>query len=1112
MPEPVFVPLAAGLQTELADQLVQPGATLVLENCVSNQTGKTEVRFGSDVLSTSTQATIPSGGTLPAVWQLATLDGVLVRFNKDPISLHMWARPENAWVQPTNDGGLESFRKGPIKLDVSPVFSGTAQVSDPTVAVGTNAIVEVFRIDTGFFGSTGIQTTILDRLTRRPIFTQRRTGGARGGRVAISGTRAIVAYEQGGFLSIDAFNLSNGSFVGSVALGAVLAGTPIDIRVGDQTGASGNVSILYREPGGQLRCAVVLSTNIAVNSTYTPRTAAAAAVTPDLAFGWMQDIGGSGKFSIMIADGTNGLRVLWNLPAPAAGVSNAAATHVLDAGATGFPSNATSGIRNIIGTTITSSATGVYRVLYDVSKAYGDPFTSLSVIKIAVWNGAASLGVQYRSVGIRSKFWQAGSNFFFLSAFDGNDQRSYFVLAMSNDTVTTSTTFSAPLAVALPRDAGGLTESVSAPSDVGVDSDGAFYAGVTEQTRTDLIASSGTATGGEARLLGADIVRVRHSIGVETDVGRPAEFIRSLFVPGGLLGKFDGACFDSACLPYYPPDLASIAASQAGGSLTGPANYFYRFHYETEDRNGRVWRSAPSAIVAVATTGVNKQFLVTVATLRLVDRALASGLQGARIVISRSQANAPAAFFQVAVLPNDPTNDSVSFTDNVDDTSLGEELYTDGGGLENQLLPPISNCVEFQGRLVCSESGTGTLWYSLEADFDHGLIFNEALTVDVGDPEDPITALAVFGEQLVAFKSGKIYVVSGQGANALGQGGNYTWRQVDPGVGCSNPQSVVVADDGVWFRSSSTRAGIHRTAGGAAEYVGTGVHAYDAQTFTGAVVIRDKTEIRFYTSQGTTLIWNWTTRAWGTNTGQQCLSAISGYAGSSGVVYASAVDNSVLAESSTVFKEGAATFVARIRSPWYQSGIGGWQRIKRMQGIGSMDSTRKHKTRVALYKNMDDSTPFQTHDFQFDGTEKTWNWELRPAQQKTTAEMIEVTILPYQPPSINVVPNSLDAYSGGGAWLFVNGNFTAGDIGLTVTIAGANPGYSATYTITAVGGSDTVTMTPNPVGAPGLINAATITLTPVPIYTAGPKILGVSLVPMAKEGANKLPASRRVGA
>jgi len=1105
MARPVTVPLAAGLQTELADQLVQPGATLLLENMVHPQTGKARVRFGSDILSASDHSTLPPGGTLPDVWQLATLGGQLVRFNRAPVPLHAWADTPAAWAQPTDtNGAITSYRRGPIKVDSSPVFSGTpagSQVSNPYMAASGDVLVYVN--DETLLAGAVTQTTvvIMDRLDRKPVYTRRTTSQTRGARVVIVGTRAIVAYESAGELQVDAYDLTTFSLAQQVTLGTVTLGTPIDIRAGSPVVGANNVAILYTEDAaGELRCATVDATNLATNSTFTPRTAAGAVVVPNLGFGWMQDFGGTGRFSVMIADTTNGLRTLWDLPAPAGGFSNAAATHVLDAAATTAPSGSNAGIRNIIGTTTTSSATGQYRVLYEVTAPI---LPHRAQINVAVWNGSATLGVQFRSVGIRSKFWQHSDNFYFLSAFGGEDQRTYFVLATSTDLTATATTFSAPLAVVMPRDAAGLTEETNAPTTAAVGADGEIYLAVTSETRVESVTTVATAVGATSRLFATEIVRVRHPAAVETDVGKPAEFLRSLFVPGGLLGQFDGSNYASPCLPYYPPQFDLVA--QAGGSLEPDGQYEWRALYSFVDRNGRKWRSAPSAPVTATASGGIEQYDVVVDSLRLVDRSDGAGTTGFQIEVYRSQANAPEAHFLVATVPNVPTSNTVQFRDNVADDDLGEQLYTDGNGLENQLLPPIAWCVEHQGRLVCGEAGTGTIWYSNEADFDNGLVFNETTTFDVGDPTDPTTAGVVFAEQLFVCKSGKWYIVGGQGANTLGQGQTYLPRLIDPGVGCDNPQSVVVADDGVWFRSSGSRAGIHRTAGGKAEYVGQGVRAHNGLTITSAVVVRDSTQIRFYTEEGTTLVWDWTTKLWSTNTAQPCLSATTGYVGADGVVYARESDNGILAESTTRYQEGLTAYTGKVRSPWYQAGgLAGWQRIRRLQGVG--DGGAAHTATVRLYKDLS-SSPFQTAALAFNGTAQRWNWEMRPAQQKASATMIEVEIGP--PASTAIVPHVDDEYVGGTVWSFVNGAFTSAHVGATLVIAGSPLGaYDGTYQITAVASATNVTMTPDPAGAAGDIDATSIALT-LPL-TAGPEIIGVALIPVSKEGMDKVPSSRRV--
>ena len=1097
MPKPVFVPLAAGLQTELSQQLVQPGATLAMENCACEKIGQTRARMGFDLLSTASQATIPAGGTLPVPWQVGTLEGQLVRFNRAPIPIHTWARPVSAYVAPGTDSGLVSFRRGPIKLDVTPVFAGPNSVTgDGDVAVSSNVIVQATTITTDL--GTRMVVVIMDRLTRKPIITHFGGLGTSTARVVINGnTNAVVAYLSGTALKADRYDLTTGALVQTVQFGtAVLAGTALDMRVGTPVVGANNVGILFRITAtGNLTCWVVDSTNLAVNSSFTPRTTAAAVVSPDLGFGWLQDIGASGKFSIMICDAANGLRTLWDLPAPAAGFSNATATHVLDAGAT-------ANVRNLIGTTLDATATGKYRVMYEV---VGAPVQ----IKAAIWNGAATSATQFRSVGIQSKFWLHAGNIYFLAAFSEDpEQAAYFVLACAMDTSLPGGTNSAPLAVALPRDGGGLTNNANAPSSAAVDVDGSIFVGVTEQVRTDEITAAGVATGTKLVLLAADLVRIRHPASIETELGRPAGYLSSLFVPGGLLGFFDGFTYGAAGFAYAPP--IGTAVSQAGGSLDASASYTYRWVYRFQDKTGRVWRSGPSAPLTVSTTGANFKFQLTIPTLRLVDRGAPDTNLGYQIETYRTQGNAPGTHLLVAVVSNDSSADTVTFVDNVADANLGEELYTDGGGVENQLLPSISCAVEYQGRLVCAQAGTGTLWYSLEADFDHGPIFNEALTKDVGDPADPITGLAVFGEQLLVFKSGKHYILAGEGANALGQG-NYSDRLADPAIGTTNPQSIAVADDGVWFRSQMARAGIHRTSGGTAEYVGGGVHAFDGFTITSAVVVKDKTEIRFYTFEGTTLVWNWTAKVWGTHVVQSCLTATIGYSGTPGAVYVRGSDGAVLSEataaSAPAHMEGGALgarYTARVQSPWYQgAGLAGWERIRRIQGVG--EGGEKHTARVRLYKDLAIS-PFQTGALSFLGTEKRWTWEMRPSNQKSSAMMIEVEI--DRPAPVSITPDAADSYGGAGAWAITNGNFDSSFVGGTIVITGSAGGnYDGTFTITAVTSSSSVVMSPLPAGGPGAITAATLTYQGP--LTAGPALVGVSLQPIAKEGLDKLPATRR---
>lgn len=1071
--KPIFIPLAAGVQTELAEQLVDPGATLVTENCYSPQTGTSRVRLGADVLSAATQATIPAAGTLPLPWQMGTLGGSLVRFGRAPESCHLWAPTAQAWVRHApDDGGIVSYRRGPLKVTETPVFAGIpagAQIGTVDIAVGNGYAVEAAEYTTG---STAIRIAFIDLATGQ-VAREFRTAGAKNPRVIIVGSRAIVAYIDGAGpnIQLDAYSLTTLSLVEQQAMGSCDSASVVDVRAGSvRAGATvRDFSVVYTNTttGPDIMCAAADASSLASNSTFTVTGPVPFATPqPDIALGWMQDEGASGKFALICCDSTNGLYVLWNLSTEAFGTSLATDAYVLDASVTDHPALSSPGVRNVVGSTTSSFASGLFKVLYEVA----DPDSpSGAVIKVVAWNGSASTpATVIGAAGIRSKLWKHDTGLYLLTVHDDADQRTYFVHAVGYDLIATASSSSAPLAVSYVRSAGGLTEATNRPSGIGIDDDGNILIAATYETRTESVASSGVAIGGTQRILAAGMITVSHRDAVETELGRPAEFGGALFVPGGALGFFDGHTYGLPGFAYYPP--APTAVGNGAGNLTQPAAYSYRVCYAFVDANGRKWRSTPSTPLEVATDGTDQSFDLTIATLRMIDRGTGNA-RGYQIEVYRTQENGPGAYFLVASIANDPSVATATLTDNVADEDLGEELYTDGGGLENQLLPSISWCVEFQGRLVCGQAGTGTIWYSLELDLNHGLIFNEALTEDIGDASDPTTGAAVYGEQLYVFKAGKTFLVAGQGGNALGQGGNYDFRRIGDGVGCSNPQTIVVRD-GVWFKSSSTRAGFHRTTGGDPEYVGQGVHTYDGLAISSAVVLRDPTEIRWYTEQGTTLVWNWTTRTWGWNTGQACLTATSGYTPVVGAVYCTTA-GVVLSEATTgsgdPYTEGGVPYLARVRTPWYRLGgtLSGWGRVRRFQGVGLLPAN--HRTVVNLYKNQE-TVPFQTSTIVFGTTRPRWDWEIRPQQQPMSSVMVEVIISPYQAPDIVITPgddsyDGLDVDTGYGMWTFEHASFTAQNVGAAITIVGGP--YAGTYTITQYTSPTQVEMTPIP-SAPAL--------------------------------------------
>lgn len=1094
-----FIPLGVGMETDVAAQLVQPGSVLLAENSVTNERGQRVRRPGARSLAAS-------GGQKPA-WRLATLGGGLVRFNEAPEPVKIYDPVGGAFVA---DGlgdipAVTSYRKGPTSVETMPVVdelpAGEA-VSSPSVAVGHGYAVVCYERAT--FASAWSEHVILELASGRIVYRRRLAAVTKRPRPLVVGTHCVVAYEIAGTLQLDVYDLTTLSISGSQAAGLCTAGTQISIRPGALTVGANRFSVLYQEDtSGYLTVADADITNVAAVVTYQAKTAVGGLVVPDRGLAWMQDIGASGKFSPIVADSVAGLRVLWALGTPSGGHADATATHVLDASATAAPSGSTPGIRNIIGATVGSSPTGAYRVNYEVT---APDLPTQGSIKAAVWSGSATLATLYRGVGIRSTFWANDTSLYFWAAWAGREQQTYFALAQSKDLTPSADTFPAPQAVAFPRAAAGLTEKLGNPTDIAIGAGGEIFAAVTTVTRVESVVSAGTATGIVDPIFAIDLIELTHRTAGDTSLGRPVEFLGHLFTPGGALGAFDGHTYALAGFPCYPPSVGT--QSRTGGNLTPSSRYYYRACYAFVDANGRKWRSAPSTPIPADTTGSDFQFDVAIETLRLVDRGV-SDIGGYQIELYRSDPGESAAFFLVASVTNDSTATSVTIRDNVGDTALGEELYTDGGGMENQLLPAASHAVLFQKRLFTAVGGT--LWYSLDADLTHGLLFNETMTLDVGDPTDPVTALAATDAYLVALKGERVYVITGQGANSLGQGATYEDRLVEAGVGTTNAASVTVAQDGtIWFKSTSERAGFHRVNGLSVEYVGNGVRAFDGLTVTSSVVVAARSELRFYTLEGRTLVFNWITSAWSTNTVQPCYSAVSGYAGAAGAVYENVSSGAILADDLNALDEAGVDYDHVIESPWLAiASMQGWERIGLVQGVGT--DNHAHNLEMTLLRDYDDSDTIGTFTKWFSGSGTKWEWSKQPAIQKLTALKVRIKIKAYEPTLTYVPdPNPGDQYTGAGVWHFANGEFDPVMEGGTVVVTGAGA-LDGTYTITDASDEQNPVFTPAPGGGPTSIVGATVTVTytATPVRTVGPAISGVTLRVDVKRGTKKLPPSLR---
>lgn len=231
---------------------------------------------------------------------------------------------------------------------------------------------------------------------------------------------------------------------------------------------------------------------------------------------------------------------------------------------------------------------------------------------------------------------------------------------------------------------------------------------------------------------------------------------------------------------------------------------------------------------------------------------------------------------------NDPTVDYITFTDHQSDVAiLGNSLiYTTGGVVEDVAAPSFSVCSMFDDRLwVLDAEDPFTMWYSKQVIAGTGVEFSDLFTFYVAPTQGaqgstgPITALAPMDTELVIFKKDAMYYINGSGPDNTGANSTYSQPiYISSTVGCANPNSIVLTDQGIMFQSDK---GIWLLGRGLQpEYIGAMVEKYVVGNLvTSATVIPGTTQVRFTIDTGITVMYDYFYNKWGTFTNTPALSA-----------------------------------------------------------------------------------------------------------------------------------------------------------------------------------------------------------------------------------------------
>lgn len=636
-------------------------------------------------------------------------------------------------------------------------------------------------------------------------------------------------------------------------------------------------------------------------------------------------------------------------------------------------------VSNVRNVTAIETSTNTITAVYEVSKTTSgnpDNFIKRNTINSSGTVGTAS--VFNRSLGLASKLFAQGSEFFVYTAHESDFQPTYFVLSLNGDIVSKANT----------NVAGGYTAKSLLPEVVQI-RDNVFKTALLRKIK--LVSENGNVfsrLGVHANQL--DFTGINNFFNVESQ--------NNLLISGGTLQQYDGNSVVEHGFSVFPENVTATETSAGTGDIAD-GTYQYSVVYAWIDNQGQLHRSAPSIPISITVASGPSDVQITAPTLRITKK------EQVFLEVYRTEASGT-VFYKVTTVDspvfNDKTVDTVSFTDDVTDANLisNEILYTTGGVLENIAAPASSLITNFGGRVVTNDPDDGNvLRYSKLTQEGFPVEFNDTLLTRVGSRGGDISAISAMDDKLIIFKPRAIFYLSGDGPNNLGLQDNFISPQlVTSDAGCIDAKSVVETPQGLMFKSQK---GIYLLSRGlSVSYVGAPVEDFNSLPISAAVLVADKNEVRFTTENNVALVYNYLFDQWSTFTNHEAQAATNyenlfTFVKSNGDVYQ---------ENPTSFQDGSQTYSLKLTTAWIQlDGVSGFQRVYDAVMLGSYKSGHRMKVQVGynFKPTFDQEVIFNPEtvlnapdygegatygsDSLFGGPEQLYQWGLNFKKQKCQA-------------------------------------------------------------------------------------------------------------------------------
>ena len=281
--------------------------------------------------------------------------------------------------------------------------------------------------------------------------------------------------------------------------------------------------------------------------------------------------------------------------------------------------------------------------------------------------------------------------------------------------------------------------------------------------------------------------------------------------------------------------------------------------------------------------------------------------------------------------------------------TTNELLYTTGDEVENIAAPSNSIIESFKNRVfLAGLENKLELRYSKIIQLLSPVSFNdtEDYRIFVSEVGGDITALKAMDDKLIIFKENAIFYMSGDGPDNTGQFNNFTQPVlVSADVGCVRKNSPVFTPMGIFFKSSKGIYLLTRSLG--LEYKGASAEDYNSLTIMDSDVVANQDQVRFLTSDGDTIVYNYILDRWCTFDNHRGLaSRVVGdnyyYLNTSGdgnLVYKEVVDK---------FDDNGNPVEINLETGWISfAGVQGYQRIYKMLVLGEYKTNHSLKVKIA---------------------------------------------------------------------------------------------------------------------------------------------------------------------